>query len=264
MPVLSETQTIMLDALLGRHGGGSAAQLLRHRGLGLPAARRLQIYRNNLNESLGDALEAVFPVIARLVGERCFRQLARRFICEHPLRAGSLHDFGRELPDHIAQQPELADLPYLADVARLEWACHEVYHEADHLALAPAQLAMLPPEAQVRLRLTLAPATRLLASRYPVLRIWASNQPASSNEEAPVSLDEGGVRVLVARRDGTIEFCVLGEAEDLWLHALAADATLAEATEAAIAHVADFDLGGVLARHLSLGTFAQIPPGESS
>ena len=263
MPALSETQALMLGALRGRHDSSLAAQLLRHGGPGVPAARRLQIYRNNLNESLSDALEAVFPVIARLVGDRYFRQLSRGFIAAHPLRAGSLHDFGRELPDHIVQQPELTDLPYLTDVARLEWACHEVYHEADHVALAATQLAKLSPADQVELRLPLAPATRLLASRYPVLRIWASNQPGASDAAAPISLDEGGVRVLIARRDGDIEFRVLGEAEDLWLRALASDATLAEATASAIAHTADFDLGSALGRHLSLGTFVQNLPGES-
>ncbi|MEO8804762.1 MAG: DNA-binding domain-containing protein [Burkholderiaceae bacterium] len=263
MPALFETQALILGSLFGRHDGAAVASLLRRSAPGLPALRRLQIYRNNFNEGLGDALQAVYPVLARLVGDHYFRQLSRGFIAAHPLRSGSLHDFGRELPDHIAQRPELARLPYLDDVARLEWACHEVYHEAEHLALAPTQLAKLSPEAQVQLRLPLAPATRFLASRYPVLRIWASNQPAATEAAAPVSLDEGGVRVLIARRDGDVEFRVLGEAEDLWLRALAAGATLAEATASAVALAADFDLGGVLGRHLSLGTFAQIPPGES-
>ena len=258
MPALSEAQDLVLGALLGRLDSAEVVPLLRRGGPGLPGARRLQIYRNNFNESLTDALEAVFPVIARLVGDRYFRQLARGFIGAHPLRAGSLHDFGRELPDHVAAQPTLADLPYLADVARLEWACHEVFHEADHEALAPARLAQLDPEQQVQLRLRLAPATRLVASRYPVLRIWASNQPGSS--EGPISLDEGGMRVLVARRDGEIEFRLLGEAEDLWLRRLADHATLAEATATAIR--SDFDLGRILGRHLSLGTFAQISLGE--
>ena len=264
MPALSETQALVLGALLGRHDGAAVTPILRRSAPGLPAARRLQIYRNNLNASLSDALEAVFPVIARLVGDRYFQQLSRGFIAGHPLRASSLHGFGRELPDHIVQQPELADLPYLADVARLEWGCHEVYHEADHEALAATRLAQVPPERQLQLRFRLAPATRLLTSRYPVLSIWASNQPGASNAVAPISLEEGGVRVLIARRNGEIEFRVLGEAEDVWLRALAVDATLAEATESAIAQTVEFDLGGVLGRHLSLGTFDQISAGEPS
>ena len=257
MPALPETQAIVLGALLGRHDSAAATRLLRE-GRALPAARRLQIYRNNLVESLSDALDAVYPVVARLVGERCFRQLARGYVAEHPPRAGSLHEFGDALPDHLAAQAALAEWPYLPDMARFEWACHEVYHEADDEPLAPALLAQVPLERQSSLRLPLASATRLIASDYPVLRIWSANQPASDPDVEPISLDEGGVRVLVARRDGEVEFRVLGAAEAVWLRALAANATLAAATEAALAHAPDFDLGGVLGRHLALGTFAQM------
>jgi len=264
MPALSETQALVLGALLGRHDGAAVAPILRRNAPGLPALRRLQIYRNNFNEGLGDALEAVYPVVARLVGDRYFRQLSRGFTAAHPLRAGSLHDFGREFSDHVAQQPELTGLPYLADVARLEWACHEVYHEADHEAFAPVRLTQVPPEDQLQLRLRLAPATRLIASRYPVLRIWTSNQPGAGEASTPISLDEGGVRVLIGRRDGEVEFRLLGVTEDLWLRALASGATLAGATAVALAHSADFDLGSVLTSHLSLGTFDQIAAGDPS
>lgn len=257
MPALPETQAIVLGALLGRLDGGMAARLLRE-GPTLPAARRLQIYRNNLVESLSDALEAVFPVVTRLVGERYFRQLAHGYVTEHPSRAGSLHDFGSALPEHIAGQAALVGLPYLPDVAHLEWACHEVYHEADSDALAPALLAQVAPDMQLQLRLSLAPATRLIASAYPVLRIWTANQPGADEAWTPISLDEGATRLLVARRDGEVEFRVLGDAEYVWLRALATNATLAQASESAIGHAQDFDLGGVLGRHLSLGTFAQM------
>ena len=99
MPVLPETQAIVLGALLGRVDSSAAARLLRE-GRALPAARRLQIYRNNLVGSLSDALEAVYPAVARLVGARYFRQLAHGYIVEHPSRAGNLHDFGSALPEH--------------------------------------------------------------------------------------------------------------------------------------------------------------------
>ena len=262
MPVLPETQAIVLGALLGRVDSSAAARLLRE-GCALPAARRLQIYRNNLVGSLSDALEAVYPAVARLVGARYFRQLAHGYIVEHPSRAGNLHDFGSALPEHIAGQPGLVGLPYLADVAHLEWACHEVYHEADSEALAPALLAQVAPDMQLQLRLNLAPATRLLTSAYPVLRIWTANRPGADEASTTISLEEGGVHLLVARRNGEVEFRVLGDAEYVWLRALASNATLAEATAAAIGHVPDFDLGGVLSRHLSLGTFARMSAGGS-
>ena len=144
----------------------------------------------------------------------------------------------------------------MADVAALEWACHEVYHEADPVPLAPARLADVSPVQQMRLRLHLAPAVRFVASRYPVLRIWQSHQSDTADAGSPISLDEGGVRLLVARRALDIEFRRLGDAEDLWLRALAAGVTLCKATASALAFDPAFDLANALGRHLSLGSFS--------
>src|SRR5687768_16032631 len=114
MRALREIQTALADAILmGRAG------------------ERLQVYRNNVFISLRQALADVYPVVQRLVGEEFFNQLARRFVREHPSRSGNLHDFGREFAGFLATLPDLTELPYLPDVAALEWALHEVFHEAE-------------------------------------------------------------------------------------------------------------------------------------
>ena len=261
MTALSDTQRRVLGALFDAGAAGAALPLLQRSG-GLSAARRLQIYRNNLFESLTQALAAVYPVVAQLVGEAYFRQVARRFIADHPLGAGNLHGFGLELPAVLAMLPSAVDLPYLADVAALERAWHEVYHEAGCVPLQPAQLGEVPAAQQMNLGLQLAPAARLVASPYPVLRIWQVHQRHDNAEldgdHFAISLDEGGVRLLVLRRALEIEFVLLGEGEDRWLRALAAGSTLAEATLAALAHEPAFDLAAMLGRHLSLGSFAAL------
>lgn len=263
MPALRETQALVLGAL--RNGGAPAPGVLRllRAGAGPGAAERLQLYRNNLFASLGDALGAVYPVLAQLVGEAWFGQLARAYVAAHPLRAASLHGFGDALPGFVGGLPGAQALPYLADVAALEWALHEVYHAAAHRPLAAAALADVAADEQPRLVLTLAPAARLVASDYPVLRIWQAHQPGA-DPQATISLDEGGVRLLVLRRALETTFVRLGAAEWTWLAALAAGATLAAATAAALAQEAGFDLGAVLSRHLVLGTFCAGRPGAAA
>jgi hypothetical protein len=244
-----------MGALLQREAAGAAAPLLRA-ARGVPGERRLQIYRNNQVASLGAALSAVYPVVARLVGEGFFRQLARGYVALHPSRAGNLHEFGRELPDFLRAEASLAAWPYLGDVAALEWACHEVYHEADAAALDPAALGDVPEDAQAHLCLYLQPAARLVASPWPVLAIWQANQAGVADDDAiPVSLDDGGQQLLVARRAWQIEFRLLGDAEARWLGALAAGRPLASALAAALEVDATFDLGAALGRHLRLGSF---------
>ena len=258
MPSLPETQARLLDALLagGALPTARAAALLRDAGA-VSAARRLQVYRNNVQASLRAALEAVYPVVARLVGAACFADVARRFIPAHPSRSGNLHDFGRELPDFLRVLPALDALPYLGDVAALEWACHEVYHEADDIAFDPAALAEVPVARQPALRLALQPAVRFVESPYPVLAIWQANQPDDTADAPVVRLDQGGVQLVVARRDFDIEFRLLGAAEACWLRALADRRPLAEAVVAALDIDPAFDFGTVLARHLRLGTFCR-------
>ena len=254
MPSLLETQALVSGALLRGEAAYGVASLLRT-GRGVAAERRLHIYRNNLFASLGAALGAVYPVVARLVGDGFFRQLARGYVVRHPSRSGNLHEFGAQLPAYLRTQTSLAALPYLADVAALEWASHEVYHEADEAAFDAAALARLPEAAQARLRLHLQLATRFVASPFPVLAIWQANQAAAGDDVAPVSLDAGALRVLVARRDYEVEFRVLGVAEDHFLRALAEGRTLPAALHAALASDAAFDVGATLGRHFALGTF---------
>lgn len=256
MPSLRETQAITLAAIRDGAHADAAAALLRS-GTGLPPALRLQVYRNNHFEGLIDALGAVYPVVRALVGEAFFRRVARRFVQRRPPREPSLHRFGSALPAFLARLTAARSLPYLADVARLEWAVHEVYHEADAQPLDATRLASVPADRQPWLRLKPHPATRFVASDYPVLRIWQTNQPGASPEA--VALDEGGVRLIVARREGEVEMRLLGAAEDRWLRALASGADLEAATLAAFGVDPGFDLPACLARHLGLGTFAAAP-----
>jgi hypothetical protein len=252
---LPELQSRVMRSLLGPEDAACLG-LLRRDGRPPGAGQRLQVYRNNLFESLTAALQAVYPVLERLVGAGFFRRLAREYIGVHPSRSGNLHDFGAHLADFLAEDEPAAALPYLSDVAALEWARHEVYHAADAAPPELARLAEVPPEAQPRLRLLWQPALRLVASRFPVLDIWRANQDGADESEV-VSLDAGGVDLLVARDDAgdfAIEFQPLAPAHYRWLEAsLLRSATLAEATQAALALDPAFDLAGVLREHVARG-----------
>lgn len=253
MHSLHDTQALVMGALRGGPTAPVVGGLLRF-GRGVAPERRLQVYRNNLHASLGAALAAVYPVLTRLVGDACFRQLARGYVERHPSRSGNLHEFGAQLPAFLKTQASLCEFPYMADVAALEWSVHEVYHEADDTELDLATLAAVDDEARMRIRLHLQLATRFVASMYPALSIWKANQ-AGAEEGTPVSLDEGGVRLLVARSAFEVEFRILGVAEDRWLRALAEGRTLAAALESALAVDSAFDFGATLGRHLALGSF---------
>jgi hypothetical protein len=242
-----------MDALLQRADPAAAAALLRPTP-GLDAARRLQLYRNNLFESLTAALAAVYPVVRQLVGDDFFRALARRFITAFPSRSGNLHDFGAELPAFLRGFEPAAGLPYLPDVAALEWACHAVYHEAPVAALALPALAALSAEEQAALRLRLQPCARLVASDWPVLDLWRAHQGGGVDGLDTIDWQRG-TRLLVAQRALEVEFRLLAVGEYAWLRALRDGQTLAAACALGLEVDAGFELPAVLLRHLELGSF---------
>jgi hypothetical protein len=255
MPALPDTQVRVMNALLRRGDPAAAVALVRPGAL--PAARRLAIYRNNMVQSLVAALAAVYPVTERLVGSAFFRQAAKACIGVHPSRSGDLHDFGVDFPAFLRAWTPAAVLPYLPDVAALEWAVHRAYHEAELPALALARLAEVPPSAQAGLRLALQPSARFVSSPYPVLRIWQANQ-AGADDTVTVSLDEGGVRLLVLQQALEIVFVPLDPDEDRWLRTLADGAGLGQASACAFDVDPAFDLASTLGRHLALGLFTEL------
>lgn len=250
MNSLHEIQSSVVGRIYD-HSDAPIEGMVRARGIG--AARRLQVYRHNVYATLTEALRAIYPVINRLVGEEFFDFTARRYIERHPSRSGDVRDYGAALPDVLADLPALAEMRYVRDVARLEWAYHEVFHAANAPALDIAALAKIPPERRSLLRFALHPASRLLESAYPVLRIWQVNRAEVEAMET-IDLSAGGVRMLVIRRGLDTEVESLSTGEYALLTALAAGATLETACEHALTAQPGIDLANCLQWHVSRQT----------
>src|SRR5512132_1143419 len=174
MSSLRELQSDVRAALLADDPRGLGDAVLAD---GLSVAARLAVYRHHIFTSLTDALEATFPVVCRLVDRRFFRWLADRYVRARPPAGPCLFEYGANFADFIAAFPACQHLPYLADVARLEWAMNAALHAADATALEAEGLRALTPAELARLALRLDPSVTLLTSAWPVHRLWRANQP---------------------------------------------------------------------------------------
>lgn len=157
---------------------------------------RLDVYRNNTRQFFRAALALTYPVLLRRVGDESFRQLAHEYSLAHPSTRGDLHWVGQEFPEWLERRLADTDYAWLADLARLEWACEEAAAAAN---LAPADMAALQqvaPEAFDDLRFEFQPSARVVVSRYPLWTVWQANQGAE--EPAPVDLQAGGESCVVA------------------------------------------------------------------
>ncbi|MGH6829987.1 MAG: DNA-binding domain-containing protein [Methylocella sp.] len=250
MLALHKLQTQFAEAMLDPGGKGSELAI---RANGLSAARRLQVYRNNVFASLTGALRACYPVIDRLLGERFFDSAAKHYIRDYPSTSGNLHDFGREYAGFIRAFPPAAELVYLSDVARLEWAYQEVFHAPEPKAFGLDGLSSVPPDRYGELRFKLHPASRLLVSEYPILHIWQVNQPGC---DGMVDLSEGGVNLLVIRRGIAIQIEALSPAEYALLANLAQGHVMSYAAAHALKAEPELDLPACLGRHVARRTIA--------
>ncbi|QJR12507.1 hypothetical protein DSM104443_03593 [Usitatibacter rugosus] len=227
MDALAKLQADFLDAVVDPVNAGRSPALRAGR---VGSAERLAIYRRNLHSNWRAALADTHPVVERLVGPAFFGEAARRYALAHPSSSGDLNNFGAGFAAFLGEYEHARELPYLADVARLEWAWHECFHAADAPALDLAALAGVAPERHGEIRFTLHPALRLVESAHPILSIWAANQP--ERDGTPERL-EGADRVLVHRPRLDVEVSLLDARDFALLQALGAGQSFEEAAERA-------------------------------
>jgi hypothetical protein len=138
----------------------------------LPAVERLDIYANMYFYRLLDCLSEDFPKIRAAVGGAHFHNLVTDYLLRHPSEHPSLRHLGRQLPRFVAAHPLARDFPWLADLARLDWARADVFDAPDVAPLAREALAALPQDRTGEARFTLVPAIALLRFDYEVTRFW--------------------------------------------------------------------------------------------
>ncbi|MBK8175430.1 MAG: putative DNA-binding domain-containing protein [Rhodospirillales bacterium] len=260
MPPLPELQAAMRAVLRG----GEMPSVLNDAisADGLSAASRLGIYRNHFRVSLIDALAASFPVVRRLVGEAFFRAIARRFVDTTPPRSPCLSEYGAEFPAFLGECAETRVLPYLGDVARLEWLVMAAENAADQPVLSATALAAMSPGAITGARFTLHPSVGLIASNFPIAQIWAANQECNQECTAAaetIDLSGGGVHLLVHRCGGEVGWLVLPAAEFAFITLLKHGASFVAAIETA-GGVAD--LPALFGALLEGGVFSEIRVGD--
>lgn len=248
MPSLRELQRSFVASVLA-DDGSSTPPWIDDRGL--PAAQRLDIYRNNCRENFLGALTTGYPVLRRLSGERYFRQLVRQYQRECPSPSGNLYHAGERFPEYLGQRFAGTEFAYFADVARLEWLCQEVLSAARREPLDLDRLSRVSPDAYPKLCFELDPATRLASSRYPVVRIWEANQ--RDDEPELIDLASGGEQAIVQRRPAGVTVSRLPRAEFACLEALHDARPLAVALEEGLRADPSFDLRTALRRWAQAG-----------
>ena len=218
--------------------------------------RRFNVYRNTVHQGLASALAARFPVVERIVGKEYFRALALVFIERHPPSSPVLAEFGGDFAAFLKAFEPASALPYLADVARLEWLRSLAYHAADCTPIPISTLAAINRELLSNLTIDFAPSVFVTCSPFPVFSIWRTNTHDES--VCQIEMVDNGEAALVTRPSLDVLVTPLAHAEVRFLEKLKCGAPLGDAFRDASSFEPPLDLSVTLARLFMSGAVSGI------
>lgn len=184
------------------------------------------------------ALAARYPVVRRLAGDESFLATARRFVrAQQPHLSTVLH-FGEAFPGYLRSLGRSASFEYLANVAEIEAARARAMRSADARPVGRAALASLSSSRMRELGVLLHPSVSLVASRFPIVTVWAANQTDDSDGIVP---QWGPEAALVARPFLDVDVVRLPAGGHAFLGQLSQGASVLSAMAAAAACEPAFD-----------------------
>lgn len=213
-------QSLMTASVLS---GNNAPQLVQGLAVsgGVPADQRLNIHHNNFRETLAGSLSSVFPALEAFVGAVFVKGALSEFCAENPPKDAALIGYGSDFAAFLDRHKASEQVPYAADLVRLEWAIHEL-QLVDELAAEEAS------EDGWKIN----PNSRVIRSDFPLLSLWSV-----ANGQLPpeaVHLGQGGQTVVVLLTDGEVSLLALSDQESQILEDLAAQHSVHESTGAVL------------------------------
>ena len=255
---LAESQTVFRQAIAQSSDAATPTMLTAPRG----AATRFAIYRRHHRESLTRHIRGRFPTVEWLLGTPRMMDLAAAFVCDTPPSAPCMAEYGLDFAGYLAADPVCQVLPYVQDVALLDWHLGDVAVAVDLPAVTIAELATFDPDRLADLALSLQPGARYLESNWPIddlVRVRLS-------ERAPEQLAFAPLPVAIEIRGARGHFAIsrLSPAALRFRTALSHGSTLGDAMQRALEIDAAFDISAGLASLFSEGlvTAIQLTKGD--
>jgi hypothetical protein len=248
-------QSTETDAAFALHQARIANALLTRRDgapEGFAPADRFCVYRNNVLASLTAAIRARYPAVERLVGKDFFQGTANLFVRACPPSTPVLIFYGEGFAAFLEDFEPARELPYLSDVARLEWLRHTAYHAQDRKALTAESLAEVLSDRAGDLVFEPHPSAGLFCSTYPAVSIWETN--IYDEQVRHIEPDLPGEAALIVRPEQEVRLIRLDPAEHRFCQTLWAGETLAQAAHGAGAS-GEFQLATCLGKLIAAGAF---------
>lgn len=262
MSALANYQADFFSSLVNQPSADLLAQIATHSDQAPDeAVLRMAVYQNNYAHSLREALKDSYPVVLRLIGEDFFHALAMEFIQSHPPKQASLQSYGLEFISFVSDHEQCQQLPFLADIAHIEYLYIQCFHGPEQEAINLNHLLAEEENDLPNVVFTAHPNVHLISSDYPSLDIWYANL---EDEVDQINLDECvPSRILIYRNDELqVETIQLNDMAYTFCHHLMMGQSISEAwanlQDAVGQPLDDNDLNGMLIYYLGLGVFTSL------
>lgn len=183
----------------------------------LSTKEQLFIYQQSIHDGLINALQQIYPVCVKLVGDRYFYSMAKKYVLSTPSRSADLSHYGKSFSTYIKQHPVLTSVPYLSDIAKLEWAYHQIFHAKNETELNIESIYKYSAEQLTKCIFSLPISHHFITSHFPVDRIWEMHQ---STSEDSLNIEESAGYYFVFRRSYEIHIDRITKQEYIFLKAI--------------------------------------------
>lgn len=244
---LGAFQDAFVDALY-QHPAGELEALAAQSGF--------NVYRNTVLKGCIDALCDNFPAVERLVGREWLAAVAALYARQTPPSDARLVFYGEGFADFLEAFEPARQLPYLADVARLDRLWLEAFTAEQEPTLAFSELTGMTATdlARCRLRPRSTVRWRWFAGQ-PIYSLWRYNREALPWPENIPWHGEGAL--LVGSAEG-VAWQPLELGACAFLDACAAGHDLDRASALALQAQPDLDFTALLGRLLAAAAFAPL------
>jgi len=160
------------DKVISNHVTGTNA---------VTSEKRLAIYANAYHARLVEALETDYPALSTVIDENAFISLCHQYTHAYPSEYYSLRWFGQHFSVFMRKHKDFVDAEYLVELADFEWAFIMAFDAADASLVTEDDIARIPQEAWLALKMVVHPSVQLIRHNWNVLAMWRA-----ARDEQPV------------------------------------------------------------------------------
>lgn len=244
---LINSQNLMLTDIFQTNNGPSAPTHSTEYQAGI------NVYQNNLKANAERALAITYPSVKTIIGDENFRYATTQYLHEFFKSTADWGLWGEHLADFLAQQTLIESLPYLPDIARLDWALHQSYR-AKNSESNINSFYLLEQEGSANLRFELADGLFVISSPFPIIAIrdYFKREPIFDQGAFETCMQEAinqgqtssGFHALVYRQGLEVKLDTISSAESYWYQLLIKSTLIGQALDSIEAY--DFELSSWL------------------